>query len=927
MEFSLGYALTNFPAQRKFLDIKNSNKLSSTSVDSRFSYAGAAEGLDFIETLITTKSKDLASEASIHDQYSLSKVSCFDKHAHLVPDLLVTSLKQSSSSLCVSSGTEDNYFLDVEQNSSHVTSSSLLLSEVQTCDSDHFSTKQQLKSLPSDADTCTQATNMVGDDPDVKLTSDVLNQQTLPVVWSTLSASYGSSCQISSSINELPKNAPNLNHQVLFGSHNIPSDLNVDQPLQGSQASAKISHLGQLALPDTTSFSKLLSNIKTLATQQRRSLGVGKTFPCLFGSFHSSIFKMRKHFPFLLPELDGNTCSEKLGTQQLMTSRCTQPYVPFTVDVDPQASAEELTNQGHLFYEEYFEKVGTRRFPTSQSSSNALPMRINTYPCNEFQAMPLIGSQGQAQEKCLMPTNFSTIPSVDHSYDQHQEKMTISDLHSRAISNPTCLSTIRKNEYINDIQFSNEFIISDSLGQQYPFPNQLVPVIMEKDNEGRNTISSDLGLRVNSNEQAVNPLSPLWQDKGVGTRSRAWWHMCSVDGAKIPPLPSCSQGSRGYGEEDPGQCTVGTFLSPLQKQYYRHVSDESSYSSSAESGSCQSESLLQKPVVSQLGYVIKDKLIALQDAEMYQGLAAGGISAVISSRLFIPGKDIQYWSPDTDLLPENKFEHKASTEISKVATSSNRDDFNHQNSSFLSNIGSPVTVLPKKRRRIVMPRTPSHIGSTEDGNRISTISNSEMPWTAARNSLLENEGDDSYVKKAGLVSQAKRRLLLTTQLMQQLVRPLPTPIMCGKEIVEYESVIYASAKTILEDACKFSSSLRISGNPNKFKRLKANSFSSEGKSFMGRTKGLENEFLRLETSMYISELRNEIQKLERLSVRNRFAKLRRRKSPVASEKSIANGTESLFGLTLSIHMTCPRRHATELPLPNDIPEGVLCCSL
>ncbi|KAH9322814.1 hypothetical protein KI387_017453, partial [Taxus chinensis] len=100
-----------------------------------------------------------------------------------------------------------------------------------------------------------------------------------------------------------------------------------------------------------------------------------------------------------------------------------------------------------------------------------------------------------------------------------------------------------------------------------------------------------------------------------------------------------------------------------------------------------------------------------------------------------------------------------------------------------------------------------------------------------------DEGDDSYVEEAGLVSRAKRRLILATQLIQQLVRPLPTAIMRGKASVEYESVIYASAKTVLEDACK------ISGNPNKFKELKADSFSREGKSFLGRTKCLENEFL------------------------------------------------------------------------------------
>lgn len=51
------------------------------------------------------------------------------------------------------------------------------------------------------------------------------------------------------------------------------------------------------------------------------------------------------------------------------------------------------------------------------------------------------------------------------------------------------------------------------------------------------------------------------------------------------------------------------------------------------------------------------------------------------------------------------------------------------------------------------------------------------------------------------VFRSKRRLVLTTQLMQQLLRPAPESILSADVASHYDSVIYSVSRLALGDAC------------------------------------------------------------------------------------------------------------------------------
>lgn len=62
--------------------------------------------------------------------------------------------------------------------------------------------------------------------------------------------------------------------------------------------------------------------------------------------------------------------------------------------------------------------------------------------------------------------------------------------------------------------------------------------------------------------------------------------------------------------------------------------------------------------------------------------------------------------------------------------------------------------------------------------------------------------DGGETNKDGLPSpRPKKRLILTTQLMQQLLRPPPAPFLAGDSRSHYENVTYCVSKSALGDAC------------------------------------------------------------------------------------------------------------------------------
>lgn len=54
------------------------------------------------------------------------------------------------------------------------------------------------------------------------------------------------------------------------------------------------------------------------------------------------------------------------------------------------------------------------------------------------------------------------------------------------------------------------------------------------------------------------------------------------------------------------------------------------------------------------------------------------------------------------------------------------------------------------------------------------------------------------------IVRTKRRLILTTQLMQQLLRPPPAPFLSEEAKLHYDNVVYCVGKLALGDACSAS---------------------------------------------------------------------------------------------------------------------------
>lgn len=62
--------------------------------------------------------------------------------------------------------------------------------------------------------------------------------------------------------------------------------------------------------------------------------------------------------------------------------------------------------------------------------------------------------------------------------------------------------------------------------------------------------------------------------------------------------------------------------------------------------------------------------------------------------------------------------------------------------------------------------------------------------------------DEAEAVEDGLLMlRPKRRLTLTTQLMQQLLHPPPAAVLSADSSAHYESVAYYNARSTLGDAC------------------------------------------------------------------------------------------------------------------------------
>ncbi|CAN4086268.1 unnamed protein product [Withania somnifera] len=239
---------------------------------------------------------------------------------------------------------------------------------------------------------------------------------------------------------------------------------------------------------------------------------------------------------------------------------------------------------------------------------------------------------------------------------------------------------------------------------------------------------------------------------------------------------------------------------------------------------------------------------------------------------------------------------------------------------------------PKKRKRAASEFTPWYKEISLDLCSDQTISLADIEWAKALNKLTEKVKEIDSIDDGPPRLKARRRLLLTTQLMQKLFCPPPAAILFADAKLEYESVAYSISRMALGDACSMVSCSNADTNlphdgeellPDKCKASERNynhHFAKAVEELMGRARKIESDFVSLDKRASLLDMIVEEQDLEKFSVFYRFAKFHGRGQSSGAESSSTDAAAHS-------HKPFLQRYVTALPMPKNVPNGVQCLSL
>ncbi|GFZ12148.1 dentin sialophosphoprotein-like protein [Actinidia rufa] len=245
-----------------------------------------------------------------------------------------------------------------------------------------------------------------------------------------------------------------------------------------------------------------------------------------------------------------------------------------------------------------------------------------------------------------------------------------------------------------------------------------------------------------------------------------------------------------------------------------------------------------------------------------------------------------------------------------------------------------VVARPKKRKSATSELLPWHKEVMQGSRSLLTISMAEVNWARAANRVIDKLEDEAEVIEDGPpMCRPKRRLIFTTQLMQQLFSPPPLAVLSTDASSNYETVAYLVSKLALVDACSifprsgsdssvpFDSTNLLSDEHKTSRRTDDQHLPKVMEDFIGRARNLEKDFMRLDKRTSVSDLKIECQDLEKFSVINRFARFHARGQAEAAE------TSSSSDATPNGQRQLPQRYVTALPVPRNLPDRVQCLSL
>ncbi|KAK1386751.1 hypothetical protein POM88_014929 [Heracleum sosnowskyi] len=239
--------------------------------------------------------------------------------------------------------------------------------------------------------------------------------------------------------------------------------------------------------------------------------------------------------------------------------------------------------------------------------------------------------------------------------------------------------------------------------------------------------------------------------------------------------------------------------------------------------------------------------------------------------------------------------------------------------------GNLVISRPKKRKCATSELQSWQKEVSQSCPDLPCLRMAEENWAKAAQRISEKVEDDVETIEAGLpMPRARRRLSLTRQLMQLLFPAPPAVIFSAEARSDYEALTYFVARRTLGDTCSLMS---CSDRANLPVKCKASDRSHEQRTslvigdFMGRVGKLETELSRLDKRASVSDLRMEVQDVEKISIINRFAMFHSRLQADGAD------TSSLPGASANSQKPFPRRFVTAVPLPKNLPDSVQCLSL
>ncbi|WZY77110.1 hypothetical protein YC2023_023494 [Brassica napus] len=225
---------------------------------------------------------------------------------------------------------------------------------------------------------------------------------------------------------------------------------------------------------------------------------------------------------------------------------------------------------------------------------------------------------------------------------------------------------------------------------------------------------------------------------------------------------------------------------------------------------------------------------------------------------------------------------------------------------------------PKKRKTATSELLSWNKEVMHGSQRLKTLSEAEVDWARATNQFAEKVEFGNLLED-GLPMRSKRRLIYSTQLMQQLFRPPPARVISLIASSNYEFVAYTAARGALGDACSSTFTDRNEcllpqnkSNPvserRKTETISDQDISKAAEDFISSSQKLETNFAGLQNGSTIADLIVEVQDLEKFAVINRFAKF--------------HPTSASTDRTVSSLRLNPQRHVTIAPMPQNIPDRI-----